>query len=131
MAETRKIPRPEPAKNRDLVHTVRVPVVTGRSESVNVQTKGGSLSREIAASFSGSPGLVVLDGRRPASTRWRSTPSRCDQVLVGAFARPLARAYLDLWVVCDILPAKAPPPTPSQVLELLHERGSGRAAARP
>ena len=73
MAETRKI-----LGREDIgisATCVRVPVYTGHSESVNVQTREPLSPEECRELLAGAPG-VVGRSTTPAtgSTRWRSTP---------------------------------------------------------
>ena len=74
MAETRKI-----LEREDIgisATCVRVPVYTGHSESVNVQTREPLSPEDCRELLSRAPG--VTGHRRPASafTRWPSTPPR-------------------------------------------------------
>jgi len=108
---------------------VRVPVVTGHSESVNVETReplSPDRARELLAS---TPGVTVVD--EPAAGRYPMAIEAAgrDDVLVGRIRRdPGNESALDLWVVSDNL-RKGAATNAVQVAELLIERnllGSGR-----
>jgi aspartate-semialdehyde dehydrogenase len=122
MAETRKI--------LDIGEEVgisatcaRVPVVTGHSESINVQTRE-DLSPEDCRSLLGeAEGVVVVDepgdGRYPLAI----DAAGRDEVLVGRIRRdPSHERCLNLWVVGDNL-RKGAATNAVQVAELLVERG--------
>jgi aspartate-semialdehyde dehydrogenase len=110
---------------------VRVPVVTGHSESVNVQTRD-ALSpddcRQLLASF---PGLVVVDAPGEGIYPLAIDAAGRDEVLVGRIRRdPSNERSLNMWVVGDNL-RKGAATNAVQVAELLHERGQVRAARQP
>jgi aspartate-semialdehyde dehydrogenase len=122
MAETRKI-LGAGDELRISATCVRVPVVTGHSESVNIQT-GEDLSpedcRELLAS---APGVVVMDNPAKGVYPLASAAAGQDEVLVGRIRRdPSHERCLNLWVVGDNLRKGAATNT-VQVAELLHERG--------
>ncbi|MFN8160692.1 MAG: aspartate-semialdehyde dehydrogenase [Solirubrobacterales bacterium] len=101
----------------------RVPVFTGHSESVNVQTREDLSPEECRALLAGAPGIVVVDepgeGRYPLPT---DVAGR-DEVLVGRVRRDPGQARcLNLWVVGDNL-RKGAATNAVQVAELLLERG--------
>jgi aspartate-semialdehyde dehydrogenase len=100
----------------------RVPVVTGHSEAVNVQTRG-ELSPERARELLGSaPGLVVLDDPASASYPLAIDAAGRDEVFVGRIRRdPGHERALDLWVVADNL-HKGAATNAVQIAEQLHER---------
>ena len=83
---------------------VRVPVVTGHSEAVNVETReplGAERARELLAA---APGVTVVDdpaaGRYPLATEAAGR----DDVFVGRIRRDAGNERaLDLWVVADNL----------------------------
>jgi aspartate-semialdehyde dehydrogenase len=110
---------------------VRVPVVTGHSESVNVQTRD-KLSpegcRELLANF---PGIVVVDAPHEGIYPLAIDAAGRDEVLVGRIRRdPSHERCLNMWVVGDNL-RKGAATNAVQVAELLHERGQVRAAREP
>jgi aspartate-semialdehyde dehydrogenase len=102
---------------------VRVPVVTGHSEAVNVETReplGPERARELLAA---APGVTVLDdpaaGRYPLATEAAGK----DGVFVGRIRRdPGNERALDMWVVADNL-RKGAATNAVQVAELLVSRG--------
>ena len=110
---------------------VRVPVVTGHSEAVNVQTRE-QLS-PAARARAAAPGARRERARRPrrgAAIRSRSTPPASDEVFVGRIRRdPGHERALDLWIVADNL-RKGAALNAVQIAELLHERGPARRRAR-
>ena len=123
MAETRKILGVSEDELRISATCVRVPVVTGHSESVNVQTSG-------PLSPGGVPRAALRGARRRrhglrrarASTRWRSTPRGATRYWSAASAAtPRTSAALNLWIVGDNL-RKGAATNAVQVAELLHER---------
>jgi aspartate-semialdehyde dehydrogenase len=102
---------------------VRVPVVTGHSEAVNVQTRD-ALSPERARELLGaSPGVKVIDEPDAALYPLAIDAAGKDDVFVGRIRRdPGHERALDLWVVADNL-RKGAATNAVQLAELLHERG--------
>jgi aspartate-semialdehyde dehydrogenase len=102
---------------------VRVPVVTGHSEAVNVETRrplGPERARELLAA---APGVTVVDD--PAAGRYPMAIDAAgkDDVFVGRIRRdPGNEQALDIWVVSDNLRKGAATNT-VQLAELLVERG--------
>jgi aspartate-semialdehyde dehydrogenase len=102
---------------------IRVPVVTGHSEAVNVETReplDPERARELLAA---APGVKVVDdpaaGRYPMATEAAGQ----DEVLVGRIRRdPGNERALDLWIVADNL-RKGAATNAVQLAEKLHERG--------
>ncbi len=83
---------------------VRVPVVTGHSEAVNVETKRELSPERARALLQAAPGVVVVDepgaGRYPLA----SEAAGKDDVFVGRIRRdPGNERALDLWIVSDNL----------------------------
>jgi aspartate-semialdehyde dehydrogenase len=108
---------------------VRVPVVTGHSESVNVQTKRDLSPEECRELLSGAPGLVVLDDPGAGIYPLPIAVEGRDDVLVGRIRRdPSHERCLNLWVVGDNL-RKGAATNAVQVAELLHERDLVRVPA--
>jgi aspartate-semialdehyde dehydrogenase len=102
---------------------VRVPVVTGHSEVVNVQTREQLSPERARELLRGAPGLVVLDdpGRALYPTAFESAGK--DEVFVGRLRRdPGNDRALDMWIVADNL-RKGAATNAVQLAELLHERG--------
>jgi aspartate-semialdehyde dehydrogenase len=128
MAETRKILGLSEAVGISAT-CVRVPVVTGHSESVNVQTERDLSPEECREILSGVPGLVVLDDPSDGIYPLAIAAAGRDEVLVGRIRRdPSHERCLNLWVVGDNL-RKGAALNAVQVAELLHERNLVRIPA--
>ena len=121
MAETRKI-----LGSDELAISatcVRVPVYTGHSESVNVQTAEPLSPEECRRLLSGAPGILVVDD--PANGLYPTAIDAAgqDDVLVGRIrSDPSHDRCLNLWVVGDNL-RKGAATNAVQVAELLSVRG--------
>jgi aspartate-semialdehyde dehydrogenase len=101
---------------------VRVPVVTGHSESVNVQTKKDLSPEDCRELLSGSPGLVVLDDPAGGIYPLPIAVEGRDEVLVGRIRRdPSHERCLNLWVVGDNL-RKGAATNAVQIAQLLADR---------
>ena len=101
---------------------VRVPVITGHSESVNIQTREDLPPEECREILAAAPGVVVVDD--PAAGRYPMATDAAgrDEVLVGRIRRdPSAARCLNLWIVGDNL-RKGAATNAVQVAELLVER---------
>ena len=109
---------------------VRVPVVTGHSESVNVQTRDDLSPQDCRELLSNADGLVVLDDPGAGIYPLAIDVAGRDDVLVGRIRRdPSHERCLNLWVVGDNL-RKGAATNAVQVAELLHERGLIRVPER-
>ncbi len=101
---------------------VRVPVVSGHSEAVNVETReplDPERARELLAA---APGVTVLDDPAAASYPMAIEAAGKDDVFVGRIRRdPGNERALDIWVVSDNLRKGAATNT-VQLAELLVER---------
>jgi aspartate-semialdehyde dehydrogenase len=101
---------------------IRVPVVTGHSEAVNVQTReplSADRARELLAA---APGVTVVDD--PANSRFPMAIDAAgqDDVFVGRIREDASHAStLDMWVVADNL-RKGAATNAVQVAELLVQR---------
>jgi aspartate-semialdehyde dehydrogenase len=106
---------------------VRVPVVNGHSEAVNVQTRD-ELSPESARELlEAAPGVTVLDDPDAALYPLAIDATGSDEVFVGRIPRDAGHERaLDLWIVADNL-RKGAALNAVQLAELLHERGLLRA----
>ncbi len=101
---------------------VRVPVVTGHSESVNVQTKKDLSPEDCRELLSEAPGLVVLDDPADGIYPLPIAVVGRDEVLVGRIRRdPSHERCLNLWVVGDNL-RKGAATNAVQVAQLLADR---------
>jgi aspartate-semialdehyde dehydrogenase len=101
----------------------RVPVFTGHSESVNVQTREDLSPEACRELLADAPGVVVVD--EPGSGRYPLAIDAAgrDEVLVGRIRRdPGHERCLNLWVAGDNL-RKGAATNAVQVAELLAERG--------
>jgi aspartate-semialdehyde dehydrogenase len=128
MAETRKILGLSEAVGISAT-CARVPVVTGHSESVNVQTERDLSPEDCRELLSNVPGLVLLDDPSDGIYPLAIAAAGRDEVLVGRIRRdPSRERCLNLWVVGDNL-RKGAALNAIQVAELLHERDLVRVPA--
>jgi aspartate-semialdehyde dehydrogenase len=121
MAETRKILG---AADLGISATcARVPVYTGHSESLNVQTRDPLSPEECRQLLSAAPGVVVVDDPANAIYPLPTDAAGRDDVLVGRIRRdPSHERALNLWVVGDNL-RKGAATNAVQLAELLKVRG--------
>jgi aspartate-semialdehyde dehydrogenase len=123
--ETRKILE-DPAI-RVSATCVRVPVINGHSEAVNVQTRDDLSPERARELLAAAPGVTVLDDPAAALYPLAIDASGQDGVFVGRIRRdPGHERALDMWVVADNL-RKGAALNAVQLAELLHERGLIRA----
>jgi aspartate-semialdehyde dehydrogenase len=126
--ETRKIlNRPEIGVSATCT---RVPVYTGHSESVNVQTREPLSPDECRELLSGFPGVLVMDDPANGIYPLAIDAAGRDDVLVGRIRRdPSHERCLNLWIVGDNL-RKGAATNAVQLAELLAGRGlvRGRTA---
>jgi len=102
---------------------VRVPVLTGHSEAVNVQTREAISPERARELLRGAPGVTVLDEPAAAIYPLAIDAAGKDDVFVGRIRRdPGNERALDLWIVADNL-RKGAATNAVQLAELLHERG--------
>jgi aspartate-semialdehyde dehydrogenase len=102
---------------------VRVPVVNGHSESVNVETRAPLSPEEARALLEAAPGVTVVDDPAAAAYPLATEADGHDDVFVGRIRRdPGHDQALDLWIVSDNL-RKGAATNAVQIAELLHERG--------
>jgi aspartate-semialdehyde dehydrogenase len=113
---------------------VRVPVVTGHSEAVNVQTRDVLTPARARELLADAPGVTVIDDPNAAMYPQAIDAAGKDDVFVGRIRRdPGHERALDLWIVADNL-RKGAATNAVQLAELLHERGlinAQPAADRP
>jgi aspartate-semialdehyde dehydrogenase len=112
---------------------VRVPVLNGHSEAVNVQTREDLSPERARELLSAAPGVTVADDPDAALYPLAIDASGKDDVFVGRIRRdPGHERVLDMWVVADNL-RKGAATNAVQLAELLHEQGliapRGAAAA--
>jgi aspartate-semialdehyde dehydrogenase len=110
---------------------VRVPVVNGHSEAVNVQTRRELSPERARELLEGAPGVSVLDDPAAGIYPLAIAATGKDEVFVGRIRRdPGHERALDLWVVADNL-RKGAATNAIQLAELLHERGLVHAHDAP
>jgi aspartate-semialdehyde dehydrogenase len=126
MAETRKILGDDSIAIS--ATCVRIPVYTGHSESVNVQTRDDLSPEDCRDLLSSAPGLKVLDDPANGIYPLAIDAAGTDHVLVGRIRRdPSHPNCLNLWVVGDNL-RKGAALNAVQLAELLNVRGLLTAA---
>jgi len=101
---------------------VRVPVVTGHSEAVNVETREPLSPERARELLEAASGVTVLDDPAAARYPMATEAAGSDEVFVGRIRRdPGNERALDLWIVSDNLRKGAATNT-VQLAELLIER---------
>jgi aspartate-semialdehyde dehydrogenase len=111
---------------------VRVPVVNGHSEAVNVQTRRDLSPERARELLALAPGVTVLDDPDAALYPLAIDAAGKDDVFVGRIRRdPGHERALDLWIVADNL-RKGAATNAVQIAELLGRRGllGARAGAQ-
>jgi aspartate-semialdehyde dehydrogenase len=102
---------------------IRVPVVTGHSEAVNVETREPLEPERARELLAAAPGVTVVDD--PAAGRYPMAVEAAgrDDVYVGRIRRDAGNERaLDLWIVADNL-RKGAATNAVQLAEVLVERG--------
>ena len=130
MAETRKILGDDAI--RVSATCVRVPVIFGHSEAVNVQTRTPLEPGEARSLLAAAPGVTVLDDPGNCVYPIATAAAGRDDVFVGRIRRdPSHDSALDLWVVSDNI-RKGAATNAVQLAELLVERDllHGRTGTR-
>jgi aspartate-semialdehyde dehydrogenase len=108
---------------------VRVPVLTGHSEAVNVQTREPLSPERARELLAAAPGVRVLDDPSAAVYPLAIDAAGQDDVFVGRIRRdPGHERALDIWIVADNL-RKGAALNAVQLAELLHAKGL--RSARP
>jgi aspartate-semialdehyde dehydrogenase len=108
---------------------IRVPVVTGHSEAVNVETREPLSPERARELLAAAPGVRVVD--EPGASRFPMAIEAAgqDDVLVGRIRRDAGNdRALDMWVVADNL-RKGAATNAVQLAELVVERGLVRSRA--
>ena len=122
-SSTRRARSSATRRSRVSATCVRVPVVHGHSESVNVQTREPLSADDARALLRAAPGVTVVDDPGAGVYPLALDATGRDDVLVGRIRRdPGHERALDLWVVADNL-RKGAATNAVQLAELLHERG--------
>ena len=102
---------------------VRVPVLNGHSEAVNVQTRQSLSPGRARELLEAAPGVSVLDDPAAALYPLAIDASGRDDVFVGRIRRDPGHEHaLDLWIVADNL-RKGAALNAVQLAEQLHKRG--------
>jgi len=118
--ETRKILGDE--EIRVSATCVRVPVVNGHSEAVNVQTREELSPEEARELLRAAPGITVADDPSSALYPLATEATGHDEVFVGRIRRdPGHERALDMWIVADNL-RKGAATNAVQLAEILNER---------
>jgi aspartate-semialdehyde dehydrogenase len=112
---------------------VRVPVVNGHSEAVNVQTREDLSPERARELLRAAPGITVADDPQAALYPLATQATGHDDVFVGRIRRdPGHERALDMWIVADNL-RKGAATNAVQLAELLDRQGliapRGAAAA--
>ncbi len=108
---------------------VRVPVVTGHSEAVNVQTREPLSPERARRLLAAAPGVSVIDDPASAQYPLAINAAGQDDVFVGRIRRDPGHEHaLDMWIVADNL-RKGAALNAVQLAELLH--AEGLLSARP
>jgi aspartate-semialdehyde dehydrogenase len=119
--ETRKILGDESI--RVSATCVRVPVVNGHSEAVNVQTRDDLSPERARELLRTAPGIVVTDDPDASLYPLATHATGHDEVFVGRIRRdPGHERALDMWIVADNL-RKGAATNAVQLAELMHEQG--------
>jgi aspartate-semialdehyde dehydrogenase len=119
--ETRKILGDESI--RVSATCVRVPVVNGHSEAVNVQTRDHLSPEQARELLRAAPGITVADDPAAALYPLATNATGHDEVFVGRIrSDPGHERTLDMWIVADNL-RKGAATNAVQLAELLDERG--------
>jgi aspartate-semialdehyde dehydrogenase len=102
---------------------VRVPVVTGHSEAVNVELRSPLSVERARELLAAAPGVVVMDDPSSALYPIAAHAAGRDEVFVGRIRRdPGHEKALDLWIVADNL-RKGAATNAVQIAEALDQRG--------
>ncbi len=100
--ETKKIMRDDSI--RVTATTVRIPVMGGHSESVNVEFANDFDLEEVKALLSSAPGVVVVDDPANAKYPMPMDAHEKDEVFVGRLRRDESQPNtLNMWIVSDNL----------------------------
>jgi aspartate-semialdehyde dehydrogenase len=103
--------------------TVRVPVRTGHSESINLEFHQPITVDQAKAALSKAPGIVLLDGYAPGQVPTPLRAENRDEVFVGRIRKdPTIPNGLQIWVVADNL-RKGAATNAVQIAEELIKRG--------
>lgn len=119
--ETRKIMRDDSIRVTST--TVRIPVIGGHSEAVNVEFENDFELSEVKNILSNSPGIVVVDDPSTQQYPMPKDAHEKDEVFVGRIRRDETQPNtLNLWIVSDNL-RKGAATNAVQIAEYLVEKG--------
>ena len=100
--ETRKIMRDDSIRVTST--TVRIPVMGGHSESVNVEFEKEYDLKDVREMLENSPGIIVVDDPGAAQYPMPKDAHERDEVFVGRLRRDESQPHtLNMWVVSDNL----------------------------
>jgi aspartate-semialdehyde dehydrogenase len=103
--------------------TVRIPVVGGHSESVNVEFGKEYDLQEVRALLTSAPGVVVVDDIAKQLYPMPMAAHEKDEVFVGRLRRDESQPHtLNMWVVSDNL-RKGAATNAVQIAEYLNKKG--------
>ncbi len=103
--------------------TVRIPVVGGHSESVNIEFENDFDLAELRAALEGQEGIIVVDNPAKLEYPMPKDAHGKDEVFVGRIRRDESQANtVNLWIVADNL-RKGAATNAVQVAELLQKKG--------
>lgn len=119
--ETKKIMRDETI--RVTATTVRIPVMGGHSESVNVEFAQDFDLNEVRSLLSSAPGVVLVDDPANAEYPMPKDAHEKDEVFVGRLRRDESQPNtLNMWIVSDNL-RKGAATNAVQIAEYLQQKG--------
>lgn len=103
--------------------TVRIPVIGGHSESINIEFEQDFELTELRQALESQPGVVVVDNPEKLEYPMPRNAHGKDEVFVGRIRRDESQPNtVNLWVVADNLRKGAATNT-VQIAEYLHEKG--------
>ncbi|RYY53541.1 MAG: aspartate-semialdehyde dehydrogenase [Chitinophagaceae bacterium] len=103
--------------------TVRIPVIGGHSESVNVEFENDFTLEDIRAELSAAPGVVLVDDTANAKYPMPMDAHEKDDVFVGRLRRDESQdKTLNMWIVSDNL-RKGAATNAVQIAEYLSGKG--------
>ncbi|ULQ55296.1 aspartate-semialdehyde dehydrogenase [Flavihumibacter rivuli] len=119
--ETKKIMRDDSIRVTST--TVRIPVMGGHSESVNLEFERDFDLNEVRAILAAAPGVVVVDDPANAQYPMPKDAHERDEVFVGRIRRDESQPNaLNLWIVSDNL-RKGAATNAVQIAEYLQQKG--------
>jgi aspartate-semialdehyde dehydrogenase len=103
--------------------TVRVPVMGGHSESVNIELKDEFTENDVREMLTNMPGVVVIDNPKENAYPMPIYAAGKDEVFVGRIRRDHSQANtLNCWIVSDNL-RKGAATNAVQIAKYLHTQG--------